>query len=531
MSEYRIHHGDCRIIAKELPPESSHAILCDPPYELGFMGSKWDRSGVAFDPETWKALAECLIPGGFGMAFASSRGWHRLACAIEDAGLDIHPTIFNYHTGEQIELNSMWGWSFGSGFPKATRVATDNEEMKAAFEGHRYGRQAMKPALEPIILFQKPYRGKPVDSITMTGAGALNIEGARIATNGEELQAGAGGLLSHIRDGKEFSRGRDGEESADRRYTEKGATTFAALPGARSEVVDLVGRWPANLVVSHRPCCRCVGTKSIKPLEGHRPNPVGKQSDGNIVFNSKPEGYQKTSYTGVDGTETVQAWECVEGCPVRRLDAQSGTLKSGIMKAGTSRMIGFNGKVDGGYCGSFPVEATPTDTYGDEGGASRFFFNVAHQLDEADPVYYCGKVARGERDAGLDGDKKPLLWSSGAQNPGSFQAEGTDRSARNPHPTLKPIDLCRWLATLLLPPPIYSPRRILIPFSGAGSEMIGAMAAGWEEIVGIDLDQDGIYIPISKARLKHWKKVFDRERYQEVLAASQGDLFAQCAGG
>lgn len=526
MSEYRIHHGDCRIVAKELPPESFHAILCDPPYELGFMGKEWDRSGVAFDPETWKALAECLMPGGFGMAFASSRGWHRLACAIEDAGLDIHPTIFNYHTGEQIELNSMFGWSFGSGFPKATRVDADDENIKIAFEGHRYGRQAMKPALEPIILFQKPYRGKPVDNITQTGAGALNVDGARITTK-DVLQAGAGGLLSHVRDGKEYPRGRDGEESADRRYNEKGGTSFAALPGARSEVVDLVGRWPANFVVSHHPDCRCVGTKDIKPLEGHRPNPVGKQSDGNIIFTSKPEGYQKISYTGADGTETVQAWECVESCPVRRMDLQSGPTGGQAPVRGTEPTAnGFSGPVSfSGMIGRVSSEHTFRN---DEGGASRFFFNVAQQLDESDPIYYCGKVSRGERDSGLDGDRKPILWSNGTQNPGSFQSDGTDKSARNQHPTLKPIDLCRWLATLLLPPDLYAARRILVPFSGAGSEMIGAVAAGWEEIVGIELTE--AYVPIAEARLKHWKKVFDRERYVKGLAASQCNLFDQCVG-
>ncbi len=69
-----------------------HALLCDPPYELGFMGKDWDRSGIAFNPETWEALAEHLLPGAFGMAFASSRGWHRLAVAIEDAGVD-YPSV------------------------------------------------------------------------------------------------------------------------------------------------------------------------------------------------------------------------------------------------------------------------------------------------------------------------------------------------------------------------------------------------------------------------------------------------------
>ena len=75
--------------------------------------------------------------------------------------------------------------------------------------------------------------------------------------------------------------------------------------------------------------------------------------------------------------------------------------------------------------------------------------------------------------------------------------------ARNSHPTVKPIDLTRWLATLLLPPEEYAPRRILVPFSGSGSEMIGASLAGWEEIVGIEMEEE--YVEIAEARLKHWE--------------------------
>lgn len=139
-----------------------HALLCDPPYELGFMSKSWDATGVTYQPDTWAALAEHLHPGGFLMAFGGSRTWHRLACAIEDAGLVIHPTIFV--------------WAYGSGFPKATRIER-NGNGHGEWAGHRYGLQALKPAAEPIIVAQKPYSGKPVECITATGAGALWVEG------------------------------------------------------------------------------------------------------------------------------------------------------------------------------------------------------------------------------------------------------------------------------------------------------------------------------------------------------------------
>ena len=102
--------------AKNYKGEKFHALLCDPPYHLtntkrfgasdladesfvndnqkkhgmarfaksqkGFMGKVWDGGDIAFNPETWSALSEHLHDGAFGMCFASSRGWHRLACAI-----------------------------------------------------------------------------------------------------------------------------------------------------------------------------------------------------------------------------------------------------------------------------------------------------------------------------------------------------------------------------------------------------------------------------------------------------------------
>ena len=81
---------------------------------------------------------------------------------------------------------------------------------------------------------------------------------------------------------------------------------------------------------------------------------------------------------------------------------------------------------------------------------------------------------------------------------------GSKNKAHNPHPTIKPLSLTKHLATLLLPPPEYAPRRILIPFSGTGSEQIGAEQAGWECIIGIE--QEAEYVEIAKARIDYWHK-------------------------
>ena len=97
MEVNKIYCGDCQDILKTLPENSIDAICCDPPYELGFMGKKWDSSGIAYNVEMWKECLRVLKPGGYLLSFGGTRTYHRMACAIEDAGF---------------EIRDMLGWSF-----------------------------------------------------------------------------------------------------------------------------------------------------------------------------------------------------------------------------------------------------------------------------------------------------------------------------------------------------------------------------------------------------------------------------------
>lgn len=490
-----------------------HALLCDPPYELGFMGKDWDRSGIAFKAGTWAALAEHLLPGAFGTAFASSRSWHRLAVAIEDAGLRIHPSIF--------------GWCYGSGFPKATRLKGDDR-----FEGHRYGLQALKPALEPIIVFQKPYDGRPVDSIMATGAGALWIDGGRIA-------------------GPAWNR-------STLTIDDMRGNNYGRSGGKRLEVGPQEshpqGRWPANFVLSHvddQPCLRCggewaecpdcqgtgivlgcrrVGTKKVRSNERVRKGIAGRPKFSDGKYHTYDNIVDQTN-ADPDGTEAVDDWRCVESCPVRRLGAQSGESKSGGYPA-------RRGPHRNCY-GEYGRQETHKEKHlCGKGTAARFFFQsdwsheIAERLALADPVRYVAKASRKERDAGLNTmHDKSTVWGDGLNSAAKIRTEqqttsGVDRGkCRNPHPTVKPITLTRWLATLLLPPAEYAPRRLLVPFAGTGSEIAGAGLVGWEHILGIEMDADTAVI--AEARLRHW---LDRPRQLELdNAAFSGRDLPQAA--
>ena len=60
----RVFLGDCRDVLKSLPDNSVDSIVTDPPYELGFMGKKWDSSGIAYDVTVWEECLRVLKPGG-----------------------------------------------------------------------------------------------------------------------------------------------------------------------------------------------------------------------------------------------------------------------------------------------------------------------------------------------------------------------------------------------------------------------------------------------------------------------------------
>lgn len=299
--------GNCLTVLETLEENSVDSVVCDPPYHLtsivkrfgaegaaeakpgatgafqrassGFMGKQWDGGDIAFQSATWAKVLRVLKPGGYLLAFASTRGFGRMSVAIEDAGFITHPLI---------------AWVFGSGFPKATRIRAEG------YDGFRYGGQALKPAIEPVYMGQKPFsEANGTANILLHGTGAINVDGCRIQGAGEIKPRGSSKLDTNMNEGwarpwmedrekvqrthdEAIERGnrlgrwpanlihdgsdeviaafpdalgqqqdidinapsnktglvygkmnRHGEKSADRRYSDDGSTNFAALPGMR----------------------------------------------------------------------------------------------------------------------------------------------------------------------------------------------------------------------------------------------------------------------------------------------------------
>jgi DNA modification methylase len=421
-----LYHGDCLDVLRELPDASVDAVVTDPPYGLEFMGKDWDapwkaESGdVIADPaevggfqdgsggnpfsrsrirygreggdmlgfQAWCELwaAECLRvlkPGGHLLAFGGSRTWHRLACAIEDAGFEVRDSI---------------AWMYGSGFPKSLDVskaidkaAGAEREVVGIAKGAASSAAAslgvfaseydatapatpdaakwqgwgtaLKPAHEPIVVARKPLIGTVAANVLAHGTGALNIDGCRIGIDGID------------------------DRSAGKRTATFGAEeTISGGDGSGGWTApEGKGRWPANVV-----------------LDEHTAALLDEQSGV-----SAP----KQERTGLRG-----------GSPVH-----------GQVGMGTPTMEG-----------TWPADPG--------GGASRFFYTAKAASDERPKV---------------DGIA---------------------------HPTVKPLDLMRWLVRLVTPPGGI----VLEPFAGSGTTLEACVIEGFQAI-GIEREAD--YIRLIEQRL------------------------------
>lgn len=289
-----LHAGDCLQVLAGMPENSVDSVVTDPPYHLtsivkrfgaggaaqakagatgayqrassGFMGKVWDGGDVAFQPATWAAALRVLKPGGYLLAFASTRGFGRMSVAIEDGGFITHPLI---------------AWVFGSGFPKAHNAARaiDRElgveggkaavgdpvrRIRPGADQHKdgswekledrvyqpgsyvpgspeaeewlgwsYGGQALKPAIEPIYMGQKPFSMKNgAANILKHGTGALNIGACRVETA----------------DWDAASMERANSPGSARNVAVAATEGKFGRPTISGPMDTSLGRWPANLI-------------------------------------------------------------------------------------------------------------------------------------------------------------------------------------------------------------------------------------------------------------------------------------------
>ena len=273
-----IIEGDSREVLTEFAGNSIDSCVTDPPYALvsiskrfgaegaapaqygkdgvyarasaGFMGKTWDTGQTAFDPAFWAEVLRVLKPGAHLLAFGGTRTYHRLACAIEDAGFEIRDQI---------------GWLYGSGFPKSHNQHGDWEGWGTA----------LKPAWEPIVVARKALDGTVAANLAEHGTGALNIDASRVPVTGADI--------NQIRT---MQRGeRTNEDGWGMSATEDAI------------VVRSDGRWPANIihdgsdeVLAAFPDTKS-GTGAVKKTSAK-----GGKGSNSIGAESRPVGTEMISY-------------------------------------------------------------------------------------------------------------------------------------------------------------------------------------------------------------------------------------------
>jgi len=492
----RLYHGDCLDVLRELTDASVDSVVTDPPYGISFMGKQWDQPGkfgsrrkssdvnhvrghkdAALEAgkydltphamrnfqqwcEVW--ATECLRilkPGGHLVAFGGARTWHRLAAGIEDAGFEIRDSI---------------AWLFGSGFPKSLDVS------KAIDKGNGDNRARQ-------LEFTAWMRSTGITAAQINDATG-SFMGSHYLTDRRQAVIATAEMFDLIRPRlpevpesiERLVAERTGIEWTDYikrpvlrqvKRTGKESGTYGAFAGDNIETAaatDQSERWegwgtalkPAfePIVVARKPLAGTVAANVLEHGTGALNIDACRIGDGvreNPAAANKPGG---ASYTmSVVGMPSAASRPAIGRWPANVildedqatvLDQQSGQLASGTMRAGTERLPRAGGTIYGADSRNF----VPADTYGDTGGASRFFYIAKADSNERVKV---GGVA---------------------------------------HPTVKPLDLMRWLVRLVTPPG----GTVLEPFGGSGTTVEACILEGFN-VIAIEREAD--YLPLIVQRI------------------------------
>lgn len=482
-------HGDCIEEMQQLEANSAHGLVTDPPYNLDFMGKKWDKFGTPRKYQrwcrTWGMLALRLLkPGAFGLIFGGTRTHHRLTAGLEDAGFEIRDEI---------------KWIYVSGFPKGPDLSTAIDEhfglerergpMRVAPDGVPYSlrqlpghlmtsdevygktvvnkdrwytslpnsdeakqwngyKTLLKPAWEPIILVRKPKQGTYVENILEWGVGGLNIDACRIPIN-----------LKHEKD----SRFHNQEKNIMRTtgVSDGGSTKFFEKSkkegGYVQQLFDLKGRFPTNVIIDELISEVFDEISGVeKPRRLKRNIEVNRKNKQEGLFSKENSGYYKTTSTNKDGISNY---------------GDGGGMSKSFYTCPTTDVV---------YGKTWAKRSAEHYGLKDGGGLGKWF--------------YVPKASAGERNVGLgdfEEESRDTTRTKPIDNPFN-----RNKPVKNKHPTVKPIRLMTYLVRLIKPP--VSHPVILEPFGGSGSTYIACLIENCDCIY-IERNQD--YIDILNARL------------------------------
>jgi DNA modification methylase len=477
-----------------LADASIDACVTDPPYELGFMGKKWDASGIAYNVDLWREVLRVLKPGGHLVAFGGTRTYHRMACAIEDAGFEIRDCL---------------AWMYGSGFPKSLDVSKAIDKMDAP-----------KEQMARKLRFTAWVRSTGITSAQINAATKTNMGGHYTTTASQpaimtrqHLDA-CRHLLGHVPQWVEHEadvRSVESRNFAEREVIGKSdATRLAVAPGQNNDRSGITLNITAPATDSAKQW-QGWGT-ALKPA--YEPAVLARKPlVGTVAGNVLEWG---AGAINVDATRIDMGAE-YDPTKVQRQQNHKATVNFGQSGLLGKEIPTFNSKgrwpANVLHDGSDEVLAGFPDD--GDGSAARFF--------------YTAKASTWEREIGLDDMPRrsggELVGrkdgSAGTQNPRAGAGRASEGRA-NVHPTVKPIDLMRWLVRLVTP----RGGVVLDPFAGSGSTGMAATLEGFG-FVGFELDP--LHVQIAKRRIAAARKrrviVRDGKLTPDETNAAQMSLF------
>jgi DNA modification methylase len=479
-----------------LDAASVDAIVSDPPYGLSFMGKGWDHGvpGVEF----WTEALRVAKPGAHLLAFGGTRTYHRLACAIEDAGWEIRDCVM---------------WVYGSGFPKSHDVSKAIDKMDAVDE------QKTRRYRFTAWVRSTGVTARQIDAATETRMGShYTTHSTQPAIMTREHLEQCRHLLGDVPEWVEREadiRSVESRNMAERQVYERYETGIGGVT-----MNNGAGQWRGEITKSH------AHTDAARQWSGW--GTALKPAWEPIIVARKPLVGTVAENVLRHGTGGINVDGCrigtTKNIPASPPKARKSGSMSGPMPAGRSTDNGHNPNIgrwpanlihDGSeeVVGLFPAnrpgfsgggtngagfrseyvngekhgKTIPAATFGDSGSAARFF--------------YCAKASKADRDEGCEGLPQTIKQSvaHGNKRHGTLPyinepREMKPRPRGNHHPTVKPTALMRYLCRLVTPPGGI----VLDPFTGSGSTGKGAVLEGFR-FIGIEREAE--YVEIAKARI------------------------------
>lgn len=436
---YHVITGDSAHELAQFPDNHFHSIVCDPPYGIDFLGKAWDHN--TGDRAVYEQCLRVLRPGGHILAFSAARTYHHLAMTLEQVGFEIRDQIM---------------WIYGSGFPKSQNV------------------------------------GKMIDSQILTGGS--HTRNQRKMTMGDDYTEAGHYTVFPTDTESELAK-----QSKD--------TKTKAIWTPQTELGEAYKGWGTNLKPAHEPICMArkpmpvsvarnvqqwgtgaINVDACRVASENRTIPVASddQREDDTMFKLNPTTHHHREETTIG---RFPANIIHDGSP-EVVELFPSTEVKGKPPKTYSNKTGFR---EGYVNGVAPDKEIEHTIYNDGGSAARFF--------------YCAKVNKTERNVGCE-DIEPKLQEAAFFRPNHLEKAtngetGTPFGRFNPiannHPTVKPVELMKYLIRLVTPPG----GLVLDPFAGSGSTGMAAVELG-HEFVGIEREAN--YADIARRRIEAWHR-------------------------